>query len=90
MLDSDNVAALFYRLEPIVTDSIWIGKMNDVRNRVQPDTSEEAIARIEVGQTDERIKEIYEQLKNEPKVRWKESFKEVLGLELPQEPGLDI
>jgi len=90
MLDSDNVCLMFYKLEPIVTDSIWIGKMNDVRNRVQPDTSVEEIARIEAGQTDERIKAIYEALKDEPKIRWKESFKTVLGLELAHEPGLDV
>jgi DNA repair photolyase len=89
MLDSDHITELFYRLEPLVTDSIWIGKMNHMDSRIEPRTKKSEIKRIEAGQTDERIHKIYEALKNEPKVRWKESFKKVLGLELAQKAGLD-
>jgi hypothetical protein len=41
-----------------------------------------AVARIEQEQTDERITELYERLKDMPKVCWKESIKEVVGLPL--------
>lgn len=44
--------------------------------------NEEAIARIEAGQTDEKIREVYEALKGEPKVRWKDSVKRVVGIPL--------
>ncbi len=41
------------------------------------------------GQTDERVFEIYAELKNEPLVRWREQMKAVLGLALLGLPGLD-
>jgi len=42
------------------------------------------------GQTAEKIKAIYESLKGEPKVRWKESIKSVVGLPLATEAGTDL
>lgn len=92
MLDSPNMVEQFKVMEPYVTDSIWIGKLNHVDKRVKVETEEdqEMVDMIVAGQTDERIHEIYEALKDEPKVKWKESFKEVLGLETPPEPGMDI
>lgn len=89
MLDSDNVAELFYRQYRCITHSFWIGKMNHIRDRVQPDIPEAEIKRIEAGQTDKRIRKIYEQLKNEPLIRWKESFRKVLELPLMACAGQD-
>ena len=91
MLDSDGVFDLFATLKPYVTDSIWIGKLNRIEGRVKIESVEDQrrVEAIKAGQTDEKIKAIYEALKNEPKVRWKESIKAVVGLELPQEAGLD-
>jgi DNA repair photolyase len=89
MLDSDGVVQLFNTLKPYITHSFWIGKMNHIDSRVH-DISDEEIARIRAGQTDERIHQIYADLKDEEKVHWKESFKEVLGLELVTEAGLDV
>ena len=90
-LDGPNVVFLFHKLEPWVTDSIWIGKMNKIRERVPCETDEDKhrIDSVEKGQTDEMIKAIYNALKDEPKVRWKESYKEVLGLDLAEKAGLD-
>ena len=67
---------------PFITDTIWLGKMNQVRKRVDPKTAKEkaAVQRIEDNQTDERIVALYERLKDEPKVEWKESIKKVVGL----------
>ena len=90
MLDSQNVVALFRSLAPYVTHSIWIGKMNGIDSRVEPGTDPQAIQRIRDGQTDGRVRAIYAALKDEPKVKWKESFKEVLGMDLAEEAGLDI
>jgi len=92
MLDSTGIFQLFDVLSPYVTDSIWIGKMNHIRQRVMVKGDKELekqIKIIEEGQTNERIFAIYKELKDEPKVKWKESFKEVLGLELAEEAGLD-
>jgi hypothetical protein len=82
---------MFHCLKPVVTHSIWIGKMNKIDQRVKVETSEdEAFVKLtKWNQRDQVIEEIYHQLKNEPLVRWKESFKEVLGLELATEAGLD-
>ena len=37
-----------------------------------------------------RIKEIYDEYKDNPKIKWKESIKKVIGLEIQTEKGLDI
>jgi len=79
MLDADDVVSLFAAVDLFVSETIWIGKMNRVRQRCIPGTSEEAMARIEAGQTDRRIWDLYHALGNKPSVRWKDSFREVLG-----------
>lgn len=90
LLDADNVVELFHTLEPFITDTIWIGKMNEINRRVQPGTDPAEIERIKRGQADHRIREIYAALKGQPKVRWKESYKAVLGLDLATQAGLDV
>jgi len=89
LLDVENVAALWEAVAPFATDSIWIGKMNRVRQRVLPGTSEAAIEAIERGQTDEAVQVVYEQFRDHPLARWKESYKTVLGLTLANKPGED-
>lgn len=93
MLESPDVVAMFDELKPFVTDSIWIGKMNQITRRVIYDrkNSDErwAVEHIIEGQDDECIRCIYERLKDEPKVRWKESIKQVVGIPLQTEVGTD-
>lgn len=91
MLDSGDVSAMVRELLPFITHSIWIGKMNKIGERVTCDREEtkREIERIERGQTDEQILLLYRELKGIEQLRWKESVKEVLGLERPTEPGLD-
>ena len=92
MLDTPNVVALFHKLTPFVTDSIWLGKLNRIRNCVENKSPEveAAIQRIEKNQTGDRIRAIYQSLKGEPLVRWKESVKKVIGLKLADEAGMDV
>ena len=78
LLESERVVELVRELEPYVTETIWIGKMNRIRRRCIAGTSEEAIRRIEAGQTDQRVREIYELLKDRPKIRWKDSYRSVI------------
>ena len=47
------------------------------------------ISRIEREQSDERILRMYRRLKDKNLIRWKESIKEVVGLPLATEMGLD-
>ena len=84
MLDVPHAVEMYERLVPYITDTIWFGKMNQVGKRVIAKTAEEkaAVQRIEENQTDERIVALYERLKGEPKVEWKESIKKVVGLPL--------
>lgn len=91
MLDGDNVIELFAMLEPFVNDAIWIGKMNKVKERTKTltPTDELHVSKIIEGQTDEKIWTLYNELKDEPKVKWKESIKSVVGLDLATEAGVD-
>lgn len=92
ILDIEHVVTMVKDLEPFVTHSIWLGKMNKVQKRVVVDSEEvkREIDRIQAEQCDRRIRMLYEQLKNRPLVRWKESIKRVVGLPLAERPGLDI
>ncbi len=92
MLDPEHIEELVTAVSPLVTDAIWIGKMNDVRKRVAitDETVEREVRKIEAGQTDDRIKAIYEKLKDNPKIKWKESIKKVVGLPLSEKPGMDM
>jgi DNA repair photolyase len=92
MLDTSDVVSMVRELLPCVSHSIWLGKMNRIEQRVRLESDEIRfhVERIRVGQTDAGIMTIYDELCHEPLVRWKESIKEVVGLELPDEPGKDI
>ncbi len=91
MLETADVVEMVRELLPCVTHSIWLGKMNRIDRRVLVDCEEgrHQVERIRAGQEDPVIWNIYRQLREEPLVRWKESIKEVIGLELPDRPGLD-
>lgn len=91
MLDSADVVYMVYELLPCVSHSIWLGKMNRIEQRVRIDSKEarEQVNRIKSGQRDAQISSIYRRLQAEPLVRWKESIKIVVGLQLADEPGMD-
>lgn len=92
MLDSHDVVAMVHELRPYVTHSIWLGKMNKIALRVPCETEEDRlqIKRIELGQTDKKLIVIYKELYQVQEIRWKESIKKVLGLQVASEPGQDI
>jgi DNA repair photolyase len=91
ILDSIDVVAMVHELLPLISHSIWLGKMNKVAERVAVESPQvaEMVAAVEAGQADEEIFRLYEELSHLPKVRWKESIKAVVGLPLAEEPGLD-
>jgi DNA repair photolyase len=93
--DEDIIVALVEGLASYVTDSIWLGKMNKpierlTQNGVYDAETAKWTADLMASQSDERIKALYGRLKNHPKVKWKESIKAVVGLDLPTEAGLDL
>ena len=92
MLCADGVIDLVKDLEPFTTNSIWIGKMNHIKKNISLDIEEirEAVKIIENGQHDSNILSIYNELKDNPLIKWKDSIKKVVGIEAPAETGLDI
>jgi hypothetical protein len=103
MLDTnhDDAIRLARIVAPYVTDSIWIGKANKLRQRcsmnaggkLDPDTDREILA-LEASQEDWRIVRLHDRVMSDPvlapKVKWKESIKKVMGIKAPDEIGLDI
>jgi DNA repair photolyase len=92
MLDTSDVAAMVEDLLPFINHSIWLGKMNKIKQRVvsTSEKMQQEIDRIEKGQCDKRIFKLYYELAGIPQVRWKESIKRLIGLQLASEPGLDL
>lgn len=92
MLDTADVVAMVRELLPDVSHSIWLGKMNRIDERVRVDSEQMRleIERIRHGQRDENIWALYRALHHIERVRWKESVKEVLGLEVASKAGMDI
>lgn len=92
VLDIKNVTRMITDLEPFVTHSIWLGKMNKIDRRVIDSAGEmqKEKERIKREQNDEKINELYRQLRGHPLIRWKESIKEVVGIQLAKQPGLDM
>jgi DNA repair photolyase len=90
MLDSDHIEDLVSDLLPFVTDAIWIGTMNHLRSiEIDDEAVARAIDKIQAGQTEERIKAIYERLKGNQKIKWKAEIKKILGLPQAEKPGMD-
>ncbi len=92
MLDLEDLRGMIDEIEPYVSHSIWVGKLNRIEERVQVDSDEVAaeVGRIRNEQVDRNIIGLYEALKDRPLIRWKESIKLVVGLPLATESGLDI
>ena len=92
LLDKFGVDMFVELLTPFITDALWIGKMNHVRSRVKIETAkdEEMVKAIEWINRDAEIEEVYEILCDNPKVKWKESIKKVIGLDLATRAGEDV
>lgn len=92
MLDQD-IHIVVDNVRDFVTDAIWLGKANNLMTRMTNNGADvnmlELGRRLEEMQNDEAIWALYERYKNDPIIKWKESIKEVVGLDLPTEKGLD-
>jgi hypothetical protein len=89
-VQEEKVLALVSILSPFVTDSIWIGKLNQGAARLKHNgfadaTHLEGLRRLEASQSDDRVKALYLRLRDDPLVKWKESIKAVVGLDMPTE-----
>lgn len=78
-LDSANTVTLVRELKPYVRGSIWIGKLDFkyVPPAVTP-MDEAMYQAVREGQTDEKVREIFAALKDDPQIWWKESYRKVI------------
>ncbi len=93
LLDN-NTDELIYHLFPHITDSIWLGKPNFLMRRLRTngvldEETERRANELLTSLNDEFIHELYNKWKDNPKIKWKESIKKIIGLKLAQEKGLD-
>ena len=94
MLDT-NPHAIIEATRPFVTDSIWLGRANNLNSIVAINCpgDEEAKRRAREllhSQPDEWLVGLYERYKDDPLIRFKDSIKKAAGIEQPIEKGLDV
>jgi DNA repair photolyase len=96
MLDTDpvDVYNLFQLVEQWVTDTIWLGRMNQALARVLMNGHDgpevvERVRDLEDAWTDRHVKALASLVGKHPKLRWKESCKKALGIPLETEEGTD-
>ena len=93
MLDN-RIDEVIKDLSQYVTDAIWLGKMNFAIRRLKTngylDAENQAAAeQLLAWQNDESIIRLYNRYNNNPKIKWKESIKKVVGLEVSTIKGED-
>lgn len=79
----NHVVDLYHACAPFLTDSFWVGKMNKIKHRVdfskisEADHSKFVAPLLGLYET-RNICELYQQLKDEPFIQWKDSVREVI------------
>ena len=94
MLEGD-IDTLIAAVIPFVTDTIWLGKANRLKsnptlNGFRDDETRMRADALIRSQSDDAIKRLYNRYRDNPKIRFKESIKKIVGLKRPTEPGLDM
>jgi DNA repair photolyase len=93
MLDG-NMADLIRQTSPFITDAVWLGKMNRLLYRLRINGEDDPITIAKARQliklqSNGPIWGLYLRYKNNPKVKWKDSIKKVVGLVVATQPGSD-
>ncbi|MCK5608826.1 hypothetical protein KAR91_43540, partial [Candidatus Pacearchaeota archaeon] len=93
MLD-EYIGDVVHSLRAFVTDSIWLGKMNDPTSRLKINGHSNIPSEFKDGirywMNDKNIFDLYERYHDDPLIKWKESIKKVIGLKMSEEKGMDI
>lgn len=78
----EDAVATFKVVEPFVSEKIWVGAMNNVNARVDLTNPnfKKAVADLKNLQARNELLRLYETLKEEPKVSWKESISKIVGI----------
>lgn len=81
--------------KPYVTDAIWLGRVNNLNTGVaincpKDAATKQAAVALLAGQTDDYLLGLHQRYKADPQIRYKDSIKEVVGLDRPTAKGLDV
>lgn len=81
LLGYKEALRVYRTVNKLVTETVWIGKMNKARARVDMSVPDNRfmVERIEHLQRDEAILQLVKELGHQPKVRWKDSIKAVIN-----------
>ena len=81
LLDPPSAGAIVQRLRPYVNESIWIGMLNQIGQRVKCENEKdsEMVRWLRQHQTDAWVMKVVAAVGNDPLIRWKESYREVIG-----------
>jgi len=84
MLDN-KIGEVINAVRPYVTHSIWLGKMNEMKSRLEKNTEITKELKVKANQiytwqSDYNIKDLYEIYKNDPLIRWKAEIKKIVGI----------
>ncbi len=94
MLD-DRVDAVIKDAYEYVTDAIWLGSGNQMVSRLEWNGYSDNLHMKKLKEHAEinaecKIKKLYAKWGTDPKIKWKETLKKILGLEISKEKGTDI
>lgn len=94
MLDT-SIDQVIEACRPYVTDSIWLGRANNLRqalslNRPGDEKAKALGEQLLAEQTDDYLRELYHRYKDDPLIKYKDSIKKVAGLDRPTVNGLDV
>lgn len=94
MLDT-NMEALVRAVKPYVTETIWLGRVNNIRLALSLNVpnNKEAIKKgddLLKAQSDAWVMQLYKHFRKDRKISWKDSIKKVVGLKRPTKKGLDV
>lgn len=95
ILDMKNIDKLINDLLDYVTDSIWLGKMNFLFRRLKMNGVSDSDTLKKGGeligsQSNDAILDLYNRWKDNPKIKWKDSIKNKVNIEIGTIKGLDI
>jgi len=100
MLD-DNIKAVVDAVYPYVNDSIWLGLANRLKERIRWNSfnsyeemykDTELMAKADellATQSKDKMSLLYAMFKNDPKIKWKDELKKLLGLPTNESAGMD-
>jgi DNA repair photolyase len=85
MLDIGNIDKIIKDVDPFVNEDIWLGPMGHLKriSKYADDSALKKIEEIAAGQTAESLRPIYERYKDNPKIKFKNTFMKVIGLDRP-------